>query len=616
MPTIAFHTLGCKVNAYETEGMRRDVEAVGFSVVSFDTAADVYVVNTCSVTNVADRKSRQMLHRARKKNPSALVVAVGCYVNAAAEKLTQDGAVDMLVDNDNKGRLAGILLERLAADGAGQAGGVAPATAVANKRPDARTRAFVKIQDGCDRFCSYCIIPYLRGRSISRPVEDVVREVEGLAQDGYREVVITGIHISSYGLRFGESSVAPGKSADGEAGGNDVGAVKAPEGAAHATIPEAPEMAGAQDAADIPGGGARIEPQVRGNASGADIPGGGARLLELLRRVQAIPGIARIRLGSLEPNLITPAFAQGLAGLPKLCPHFHLSLQSGCDSVLGRMNRRYTAAGFAEKCALLRGVFDHPAITTDVIVGFPGETEEEFRQTAAFCSETGFYEMHVFQYSRREGTRAAAMTGQVDAATKDRRSGELIALSKVLTRAYEDHWMSEAAADGHMCTGSDYRMSEATTDGRMCTGGGYRLCEATADGCICTSIDYREGKKRECLLEEVVTIDGRDYFTGYTREYVQVAVACDAGQPVGLPINPPCGDNATGAASVGSMVRAPRQTQLIKSDIVTGATDAVQEISASCDTHLQKGDIVTGFICGRLGNGILELAPRFCKYSS
>lgn len=375
---VALHNLGCKVNAYETESMRQLLERAGYEIVPFEPGADAYIINTCTVTDVADKKSRQMLHRAKKMNPQAIVAAVGCYVQTGAGRLEADDAVDLLVGNNEKGQIVEIL-ERRWREGRRQV----YAQDMKNVRDYAdmacfggaelsHVRANIKVQDGCNQFCSYCVIPYARGRVRSRSPKDVLEEVRDLAARGYQEVVLTGIHLSSYGVDF-----------DGDS---------------------------------------RKE----------------FRLLDLIRQVQEAEGIARIRLGSLEPGIVTPAFARELAALPKVCPHFHLSLQSGSDAVLKRMNRKYTAAEYRRRTEILRECFDEPALTTDVMVGFPGETEEEFQESYEFVKEIGFYETHIFQYSRRAGTRAAAMDGQVSRQEKQRRSKQMLELHERQSAAYEE----------------------------------------------------------------------------------------------------------------------------------------------------------------------------------
>ena len=376
MRKAALHNLGCKVNAYETEAMQEMLEQNGYEIVPFAEGADVYVINTCTVTNMADRKSRQMLHRARKMNPNAVVVAAGCYVQAQGAKA--DDCIDIIIGNNKKKDLIAILDEHFAKIEEKEPQVELIDIAHTHEYEEMRvsrqaehTRANVKVQDGCNQFCSYCIIPYARGRVRSRKMEDVLAEVYTLASNGYQEIVLTGIHLSSYGIDTGEN------------------------------------------------------------------------LLELIRAVHQVEGILRIRLGSLEPRIITREFAEGIVALPKMCPHFHLSLQSGCNTTLKRMNRRYTAEEYYEKCELLREVFDHPALTTDVIVGFPGETEEEFRESKAFLEKVNFYETHIFKYSRRQGTKAAEMKDQVPEPVKTERSNQLIALGKVNKKAFEDRLIGQ-----------------------------------------------------------------------------------------------------------------------------------------------------------------------------
>lgn len=417
MRRAALHNLGCKVNSYETEAMKELLQAAGYEIVDFEDKADVYVINTCSVTNVADKKSRQMLHRARTRNPQAVVVAAGCYVQAAGEKLKEDGAVDLIVGNNKKTELVPLLEEYFA--GREHPDGVIDISAVQEYEPlhitaqTEHTRAFIKVQDGCNQFCSYCIIPYTRGRIRSRRMEDVEEEVRGLAKKGYQEVVLTGIHLSSYGLDFKD----------------------------------------------------------------------GTDLLALIRRIHQVDGIKRIRFGSLEPRIITDEFAKALSELPKVCPHFHLSLQSGCDDVLKRMNRHYTCEEYEERCQILRRYFEQPAITTDVIVGFPGETDEEFRQTKEFLKTIRFYEMHVFKYSRRAGTRADRMPDQVPESVKTERSAELLSLEAEMSREYRSTFL---------------------------------------------------GKTEEILLEEPVEINGQRYMIGHTKEYVKGAVLLGKREPEDL----------------------------------------------------------------------------------
>lgn len=410
MRRAALHNLGCKVNAYETEAMTQLLKKAGYVIVPFEREADVYVVNTCTVTNIADRKSRQMLHRAKAKNPEAIVVAAGCFAQKQACSLEEDRDVDLIIGNDRKHELVELLDEIWELRGDPELCRTylldindreEPFESFTLERPQERTRAFLKVQDGCNQFCSYCIIPYVRGRVRYKTPEAVLEEVNLLADSGCREVVLTGIHLSSYGA------------------------------------------------------------------------GGGASLLDLIRLIHSVRKIKRIRLGSLEPRIITEEFAAELASMSKVCPHFHLSLQSGCDETLKRMNRHYTTREYAAGCEVLRKVFDHPAITTDVITGFPGETEEEFAATEQFLREIGFYEMHVFKYSVRKGTRAEAMPRQIPEPVKAERSARLIALGEEMSTQFRRHYI---------------------------------------------------GNRQEVLLEEKREINGDAYFTGYTKEYVKVAV--------------------------------------------------------------------------------------------
>ena len=414
MRKAALHNLGCKVNAYETEAMQQLLEDAGYEIVPFQDGADVYIINTCSVTNVADKKSRQMLHRAKKMNPESVVVAVGCYVQAAKEDLEKDLAVDLIIGNNKKKDLVE-LLERYFTDQDDREEVIDIAATGEYEELHIRkisdhTRAFIKVQDGCNQFCSYCIIPYTRGRVRSRAIQDVVKEVEGLAAAGYKEIVLTGIHLSSYGVDFPEDK--------------------------------------------------------REN------------LLSLITCLDQVQGIERIRLGSLEPRIITEEFASSLAGLKTICPHFHLSLQSGCNATLARMNRHYTAKEYLERCTILRNHFENPAITTDVIVGFPGETKEEFNETKRFLETVRFYEMHIFKYSKREGTRAAVMENQIPEQEKAARSDILLSLERRMSDEYRESFL---------------------------------------------------GKETEVLLEEKVVIDGRDYMMGHTRQYVKAAVPFEDG---------------------------------------------------------------------------------------
>ena len=410
MKKAALHNLGCKVNAYETEAMQHLLEEAGYEIVPFTQKADVYVINTCSVTNMADRKSRQMLHKAKKNNPDSIVVAAGCYVQTSEKEVLNDLSVDIVIGNDRKHDLVR-LLEEYSLDSVNDTvydinDGKHDFEELFIDQTKEHTRAFIKVQDGCNQFCSYCIIPYARGRVRSRRFENVIAEVERLAANGFKEVVLTGIHLSSYGVDFEEA----------------IG------------------------------------------------------LLELIQAVNAVKGIERIRLGSLEPKIVTEHFASELSKLDKICPHFHLSLQSGCDATLKRMNRKYTTKEYERGCELLRKYFVHPAITTDVIVGFPGETEEEFEQTKAYLEHIHFYEMHIFKYSKRKGTRAAVMPDQIDEQVKAARSEKLIALGHDMSKEFRKFYI---------------------------------------------------GKNEEVLFEEKAVIGDKEYFVGYTKEYVKVAKKTD-----------------------------------------------------------------------------------------
>ena len=387
MKSIALHNLGCKVNGYEMDVMQQILHKKGYKIVPFDEKADIYIINTCTVTNIADQKSRQMLHRAKKKNPDAVVVAVGCYVQTGGEKIAEDTAIDLVIGNNRKRDVAEILEEYLAAKENGtlsdrdrmlQSQTVIDINHTKEYEEmkltgtSGHTRAYVKIQDGCNQFCSYCIIPYARGRVRSRREEDILTEVLHLVETGYQEIVLTGIHISSYGIDRG--------------------------------TPE---------------------------------------LLQLLEKLNRIEGLRRIRLGSLEPGIVTEEFAGKLSLFSKVCPHFHLSLQSGCDETLRRMNRRYTTGEYLKKVEILRRYFDRPAITTDVIVGFPGETEDEFKSTEAFLEKVHFYEMHIFKYSRRQGTRAPPMEDQVSDQVRAERSGRLMRLEQRMSQEYRQSFIGE-----------------------------------------------------------------------------------------------------------------------------------------------------------------------------
>lgn len=409
--TVAIHSLGCKVNSYEAESMEQLLKQAGYTIVPFDEniTADIYIINTCSVTNIADRKSRQMLHKSKKINPDAIVVAAGCYVNADTKKAAEDNAVDIVLGNNCKINIVEALenyykdknnsemvvdfkekqeYEELKLD-----------------EVSTHTRAYIKIQDGCNQFCSYCIIPYTRGRIRSRDIDEIEEEVTKLVSKGFKEVVLTGIHLTSYGVDNNKGS-----------------------------------------------------------------------LLEVIMRLDKIEGLQRIRLGSLEPRVITEEFAKTLSSSKKICPHFHLSLQSGCDTVLKRMNRKYTTQEYYDKCCILRKYFNNPAITTDVIVGFPQETEEEFEATKVFLEKEHFYEMHIFKYSRRKGTVADRMEGQVDEKVKTQRSAILLELENKMSKEYRQQHIS---------------------------------------------------KTEEVLIEEIVSENGKDYFMGFTPDYIRVKIACD-----------------------------------------------------------------------------------------
>lgn len=407
---VALHNLGCKVNAYEIEAMQQLLEEAGYEIVPFEPGADIYVINTCTVTNIADRKSRQMLHKAKKMNPEAIVVATGCYVQTGGDKLEKDEAIDLVLGNNQKINIVEALAE-YAENKPGHGSHVIKINQTKEyeelsiDHTAEHVRAYIKVQDGCNQFCTYCIIPYARGRVRSRNIESVLKEVRALAEKGYKEVVLTGIHLSSYGVDFPEEKKET--------------------------------------------------------------------LLSLIRAVHEIEGIRRIRLGSLEPGIVTREFAEGIAALPKVCPHFHLSLQSGCDETLERMNRRYRSGEYRERCELLREVYGNPALTTDVIVGFPQESEEEFRKSYDFVDSIRFYETHIFKYSRRQGTKAAAMDGQLTEAEKSFRSEKMIEL--------------------HHRHAGDYEKSML-------------------------------GKNLEVLIEEEYTKNGRTWYLGHSREYIKTAV--------------------------------------------------------------------------------------------
>ena len=407
MKKAALHNLGCKVNAYETEAMQQRLRESGYTIVPFAEEADVYIINTCTVTNIADRKSRQMLHRAKKRNPNAIVVAAGCYVQTAKEICEADESVDIIIGNNRKKDIIQILEEFQAkkkkTDTVIDINHTAEYEDMPVTQMENHTRAYIKIQDGCNQFCTYCVIPYARGRVRSREKESIKMEVRNLAKAGFKEIVLTGIHLSSYGIDRGETGA----------------------------------------------------------------------LLSLMEQLHKIAGIERIHLGSLEPKIITREFVERISSLPKICPHFHLSLQSGSDTVLKRMNRRYTSAEYEEGCQILRKYYKNPAITTDIITGFPGETEEEFQETYAFAKRIAFFDMHIFKYSRREGTKAAWMEHQIPEQIKTERSDQLLLLAEKLSEEYRKWFI---------------------------------------------------GQEMEILIEETEAIEGEEYQVGHTSEYIKVAV--------------------------------------------------------------------------------------------
>lgn len=407
---VALHNLGCKVNAYEVEAMQQLLEQAGYEIVPFQEGADVYLINTCTVTNIADRKSRQMLHKAKKMNPEAIVVATGCYAQTDTEKLKEDTSVDLILGNNQRNRIVEALeeyeKEHSKKTRVIEINKTKEYEELSIDHTAEHVRAYIKVQDGCNQFCTYCIIPYARGRVRSREIADILEEVRKLAEGGYKEVVLTGIHLSSYGVDFKEEEKKQ-------------------------------------------------------------------NLLSLIRAVHEIHGIQRIRLGSLEPRIITEEFLEGISSLPKVCPHFHLSLQSGCNKTLKDMNRRYSAEEYAEKCELIRKYYPAPALTTDVIVGFPQETEEDFQESYEFVKNIHFYETHIFKYSRRQGTKAAAMKGQLTEAEKAKRSEKMLELHDLRAGEYEENMI---------------------------------------------------GRNLEILIEEEAEIDGRSFYLSHSREYVKVAV--------------------------------------------------------------------------------------------
>ena len=406
---VALHNLGCKVNAYEVEAMQQLLEKAGYEIVPFTEGADVYLINTCTVTNIADRKSRQMLHKAKKMNPDAIVVAAGCYAQADTEKLKEDNAVDLILGNNQKTQIVEVL-EEYEKEHSKQVQVIEinhtkEYEELSIEQTAEHVRAYIKVQDGCNQFCTYCIIPFARGRVRSRKIADVLKEVETLASKGYKEVVLTGIHLSSYGVDFSKEERES--------------------------------------------------------------------LLSLIQAVSKVEGIQRIRLGSLEPRIITEEFLEGIVATGKVCPHFHLSLQSGCNKTLKNMNRRYSAQEYAENCELIRKYYPAPALTTDVIVGFPMETEEDFEESYEFVKNIHFYETHIFKYSRRHGTKAAAMDGQLTEAVKAQRSEKLLELHDIRAKEYEEAMI---------------------------------------------------GKTIELLLEEEIEEDGKMWYVGHSREYVRAVI--------------------------------------------------------------------------------------------
>ena len=409
MRKAALHNLGCKVNSYETEAMTQLLKKAGYEIVSFQDQADVYIINTCSVTNMADRKSRQMLHKAKKQNPNAVVVATGCYVQTATEKVAQDLSIDLVVGNNRKKDIVEILNEYYAEKEAGEQ--VKEESVIDINHTDEyedleistvteHTRAHLKIQDGCNNFCSYCIIPYARGRIRSRTMESIKAELERLSASGFKEIVLTGINLSCY-------------------------------------------------------------------------DDNGKKLIDVIEMADNVNGIERIRLGSLDPEVVTEDFVERLGKVKKICPHFHFSLQSGCDKTLKAMNRHYTSDEYYEKCQLIRKHIDNPAFTTDVIVGFPGETEEDYISSREFVKKVKFAELHVFKYSKRDGTVAAKMPNQIDEKIKTLRSEDLIKTGEELTK--------------------EFRQAKI-------------------------------GQDTTVLFEEKILLDNKEYWVGHTVDYIKIAV--------------------------------------------------------------------------------------------
>lgn len=414
--SVAFLTLGCKVNSYETDAMKKLFEEANCEIKEFSDKADIYVINTCTVTNIADRKSRQMLHKAKKNNEDSIVVAVGCYVQAAKDVLESDDMIDVVVGNNQKSQIVDIIANYLDNKENNEA------IININKEKEyeeltiesvgEKTRAYIKIQDGCNQFCSYCIIPFARGRVRSRKKEDILNEVVRLVDKGYKEVVLTGIHLSSYGIDFKKAEES-----------NEI------EKSLDITIAENGNID-------------KLDMDYQKGENGKK-PNYAFNLLNLIMDISKVEGLERIRLGSLEPRIITEEFAETLSKNSKFCPHFHLSLQSGCDATLKRMNRRYTTTEYYEKCELLRKYFRNPAITTDVIVGFPGETEEDFLESKAFLEKVAFAQMHIFKYSKRKGTKAEVMPDQVDERIKHERSNSLMELESRLRHEYKEQSVGE-----------------------------------------------------------------------------------------------------------------------------------------------------------------------------
>ncbi|MBQ0028369.1 MAG: tRNA (N(6)-L-threonylcarbamoyladenosine(37)-C(2))-methylthiotransferase MtaB [Lachnospiraceae bacterium] len=434
MQTVALHNLGCKVNSYEIEFMQQNFEKSGYEIVPFDSKADIYIVNTCTVTNIADRKSRQMLHRAKRMNPDAVVVATGCYVQTDRQGAEADESIDLCVGNNRKADIVKIVEEyinnnRKTDDAVIDVNdGFIEYEEMTLERTAEHVRAYIKIQDGCNQFCTYCAIPYSRGRVRSRKKEQIIDEIRGLASQGYKEFVLTGIHISSYGLDF----------VDKEASSGDY---------------------------------------LKANGDKREVAYKKGYLIDLIKDVSKIDGVRRIRIGSLEPRIVTEEFAKALSEIDAVCPHFHLSLQSGSDTVLKRMNRHYSAEEYLGRVEILRKYFDNPAITTDIITGFPGETKEEFEETRQFACRVKFYETHIFRYSPRKGTIAAGMPDQIDEQIKAKRSDVLLDINAENSKKYREMVL---------------------------------------------------GRENEILIEEKKKINGKYYMTGHTKNYIMAAVPEDA----------------------------------------------------------------------------------------